>query len=1267
MASPSQIGDWSDIISWPLIGLHAILTPDRKVLSFGTDGSGNQGGFIYDVWDPVTGVHTTLPNFTPTDIFCAIQAIVPETGEILISGGDARPDGHVNQGVHDVNIFDYRDLSLVSSPTGPMNFDRWYPSSVTLPNGQIALLGGRDHHGDYIGYSELYTPGVGWQVMPESYIPEFTYGSLYPRTWLNSSGEIICVTPGFERIYAMDPTALGATTIAGWMPPGQTFSAWMPTIMFAQDKVLFISDDGTAWVMDISGEPAFTQVTPPPGLAALTADRSWGNLTLLADGSVLLNGGSGPVNEEIDVNTTAAIWNPATGVWTAVDAEAVPRLYHSASILLPDATVLSMGGGAPGPANHLDGQIYRPPYLFNADGTLADRPVITQSPAATLHAGDSFSISVTSGQAITAMNLVAFGSVTHSTNFPARQFSLDFILQPDGSYSVTLPDNINTLTPGYWMLFAIDEDGTPSVAATITVATEGVDYYSELAPIDYGVHFETHGSAFFDAWNGNYNLTPDAADEAGGILSHDRVDLTHQFTIAFDVYFGDDNAGGDGISFVLHNDPLAECCSIAGGSLVDITFANGLGIDFDTFQNAGDPAADHANFFNASNFQSKIVIGSVAQLANLENGQWHSIEVQWNGTSTLSYTIDGVAVGSWTGDLSTFLGGQNDFAYFGIVGATSSATNEQLLRFTSIDATLEDASVVDVSITPGPDTADDSYAVTSGVAVSASGGLLVNDGPAGPGLTANLVVDARHGSVALNADGSFTYTANGGYVGTDFFYYRAYNGTSAGEIARVNLTVSPGSGNLPPTGTPTAILPAGTEDTAYTVAAAMLLQGFSDPNGDALAITGLSASNGTIANNGNGTFTITPTANFNGAVTLTYSVTDGRGGTLPGQTRSYTLAPVNDLPVITSNGGGTAAAISIAENTAQATLVAAADPDTGQTLTYSIAGGTDNGRFAISATTGALTFLTGPDYEVPADQNGDNVYDVVVRATDSAGASDTQALTITVTNVDGISPPASNAASINGTEEADILSGLAGNNTIQGFGDNDRLSGAGGDDSLLGGAGRDTLLGGAGADRLLGGDGDDTLNGGTEADTFTGGGGADSIDTGAANDNLRDVMRFAATSEFGDAVVNFDATGTSSQVDRVRFAAALNTAYDDGTANDSFLFASGNGVAGAVAAAVNSASSGIEALLLSGANGEGVTLANLGSASAVATAVNAEFTITAANGEDALLVINDTNANSFSLWQWVQAGGGETSAGELTLIGIFTANGTVTSSSFDFG
>ena len=81
--------------------------------------------------------------------------------------------------------------------------------------------------------------------------------------------------------------------------------------------------------------------------------------------------------------------------------------------------------------------------------------------------------------------------------------------------------------------------------------------------------------------------------------------------------------------------------------------------------------------------------------------------------------------------------------------------------------------------------------------------------------------------------------------------------------------------------------------------------------------------------------------------------------------------------------------------------------------------------------------------------------------------------------------------------------------------------------------------------------------------------------------------------------------------------------------------ASGNGGAGTVNVTVGQGNGDIEALVLDRRGGEGVTTANLGNAAAVSAAFNTEFAITAANGEDALLVINDTNGNSFSLWQWV--------------------------------
>ena len=92
----------------------------------------------------------------------------------------------------------------------------------------------------------------------------------------------------------------------------------------------------------------------------------------------------------------------------------------------------------------------------------------------------------------------------------------------------------------------------------------------------------------------------------------------------------------------------------------------------------------------------------------------------------------------------------------------------------------------------------------------------------------------------------------------------------------------------PPSG-----LPGGTENVAYIVAEADLLAGFTDADDTALSIANLTASNGAVADNGNGNgiYTITLTTGFTGTVTLTYDVTDGHGGVLHHQTQSYTIYP----------------------------------------------------------------------------------------------------------------------------------------------------------------------------------------------------------------------------------------------------------------------------------------------------------------------------------------------------------------------------------------
>src|SRR5438128_10722190 len=98
-------------------------------------------------------------------------------------------------------------------------------------------------------------------------------------------------------------------------------------------------------------------------------------------------------------------------------------------------------------------------------------------------------------------------------------------------------------------------------------------------------------------------------------------------------------------------------------------------------------------------------------------------------------------------------------------------------------------------------------------------------------------------------------------------------------------------------------------------------------------------------------------ADANNVYEVTVQVTDNGTPTLNDtQAISVTVTNVNEAPVISSNGGGATAAVSVAENSTAVTTVTASDPDAGATLSYSIVGGADAAKFTIDSATGALAF-----------------------------------------------------------------------------------------------------------------------------------------------------------------------------------------------------------------------------------------------------------------------------------------------------------------------
>ncbi len=112
---------------------------------------------------------------------------------------------------------------------------------------------------------------------------------------------------------------------------------------------------------------------------------------------------------------------------------------------------------------------------------------------------------------------------------------------------------------------------------------------------------------------------------------------------------------------------------------------------------------------------------------------------------------------------------------------------------------------------------------------------------------------------------------------------------------------------------------------------------------------------------------------------------------------AVTVTNVNEVPVITSNGGNATAAIDVLEEATVVTTVTATDVDLATTYIYAITGGADSDKFSINADTGALSFVSTPDYQNPTDVGADNVYEVQVQVSDGS-LTDVQDIAVTVNN-----------------------------------------------------------------------------------------------------------------------------------------------------------------------------------------------------------------------------------------------------------------------------
>ncbi|MCG3209027.1 MAG: hypothetical protein FOGNACKC_02643 [Anaerolineae bacterium] len=331
-------------------------------------------------------------------------------------------------------------------------------------------------------------------------------------------------------------------------------------------------------------------------------------------------------------------------------------------------------------------------------------------------------------------------------------------------------------------------------------------------------------------------------------------------------------------------------------------------------------------------------------------------------------------------------------------------------------AVLTDADTATVIVEGQPNrppvAADDSATTPEDTPVSIN--VAANDSDPDDNLdasSASVVSGPANGSLINNGDGTFSYTPNADFNGSDSFVYEICDLDGLCDQATVTITVTPVN-DPPVANNDSATTPEGTPVTVNAAANDTDVDNNLDPT-SATVLT--SPANGTVTNNGDGTFTYTPTdPEFSGTDSFTYKICD-TDGLCDEATINITVTPVNDPPVADDDSATTD------ENTAVDINAAANDSDVDGNLdptTATVISGPANGTVTNN---GDGTFT----YEPATNFNGSDSFDYQICDTD--GLCDTATVTITVVAVPD--PPVANDDSASTPEDTAVTVNAAANDS----------------------------------------------------------------------------------------------------------------------------------------------------------------------------------------------------------------------------------------------
>ncbi|MFJ2110516.1 galactose oxidase-like domain-containing protein [Streptomyces sp. NPDC087850] len=469
----------------PVRSMHSVVLNNGKVLLIA--GSGNDtdmfeaGTFTSAVYDPANGSYRTIP--TPDDMFCSGHVQLSDGRVLVMSGNKGYPsaDGTVGyQGYKDSYVFD--PATETYSRTNDMNDGHWYPSATIMGNGDVMSFGGlrEDSSGS--------VTAERWSATENRWLPlwqvnqTWSYWGLYPSMILMQDGRLFYSgshvfgngTPGTgSSIYDYDANTV--TDVPGLQNKDERDQSASVLLPPAQDQRVLTIGGG-----NIDSNPAANRLTDlidlkqpnpsyvhgpllPQGTVDLGAGpqpqtgaqgKMYGSAVLLPDGKVLETGGA--LHNRANPVYESSIFDPATDTFDPVAPDPEARGYHSSAFLLPDGRVMTTGDNpGNGTWNH-HVSLYTPPYLFKGP-----RPRITSLIDNQWLYGDTQRITV--DRPIAKAELIRPASVTHSSD-PNQRF-VDLPLSVDGdNIDLNVTSNPNLAPPGWYMLFAVDANGVPSIA-----------------------------------------------------------------------------------------------------------------------------------------------------------------------------------------------------------------------------------------------------------------------------------------------------------------------------------------------------------------------------------------------------------------------------------------------------------------------------------------------------------------------------------------------------------------------------------------------------------------------------------------------------------------------------------------------------------------------------------------------------------------------------------------------------------------------------------